>query len=292
MLRGLILAAALCAVLSGVRADEPFATVTILEGEALVYRGTGRIYGAEGLRLAHGDIVHSGDKTFVQIEFADKTVAQLGPSTRLMVNASTLRKKADKWLYLMEGWAKLSGTKAEGDAGFHLRTPLVEIPASPGTVVVRGSPADVTLFVERGDARVAERPSGPTTALKGGDHYVRKAGSRGTPNPGAMQAFLQEMPRFFRDSLPSRLERWRDRPAPVREAQNPTYADLESWLKAEPSVRRPLVPRFRAKAREPAFRAALVANLNAHPEWDPILFPEKYLPKEPPASATAASPGR
>ena len=31
--------------------------------------------------------------------------------------------------------------------------------------------------------------------------------------------------------------------------------------------------------------------MNAHPEWDPILFPEKYRPKDParPAASRAAS---
>jgi hypothetical protein len=51
--------------------------------------------------------------------------------------------------------------------------------------------------------------------------------------------------------------------------------------------------RWRRNARDPAFRAALVANLASHPEWDPILFPEKYKPKDPPPrpdpSARAAS---
>jgi hypothetical protein len=64
---------------------------------------------------------------------------------------------------------------------------------------------------------------------------------------------------------------------------------VEHWLKAESSVRRPLMQRWRGKVREPAFRNALVANLSAHPEWDPILFPEKYKPKEPPAPPKAAT---
>jgi hypothetical protein len=60
-------------------------------------------------------------------------------------------------------------------------------------------------------------------------------------------------------------------------------------------LRRPLVQRWRSKAREPAFRAALVANLAAHPEWDPVLFPEKYIKKplpvrrDPVAATHAAS---
>ena len=63
------------------------------------------------------------------------------------------------------------------------------------------------------------------------------------------QAFVSEMPRPFRDSLPLRAERFRDRPAQLREAPEFGYADVESWLKAEPSVRRPLMQRWRVKAR-------------------------------------------
>lgn len=51
------------------------------------------------------------------------------------------------------------------------------------------------------------------------------------------------------------------------------YADVEPWLKAESAVRRMLMQRWRPKAKDNAFRTALVANLPAHPEWDPILFP-------------------
>jgi hypothetical protein len=35
----------------------------------------------------------------------------------------------------------------------------------------------------------------------------------------------------------------------------------------------------RQMARQPEFRAALMANLRARPEWYPILLPEKYRSK-------------
>jgi hypothetical protein len=241
-----------------------------------------------------GDILHTAQPAFLQLEFADETVAQVGPDSRLMLARVPGRRKSppEHWLYLMDGWMKVTGAKNKPEAGFGLRTPLVEVPGSSSVLVVRGTPGEVTLFVELGSARLAERPEGGAVPLKAGDHYRRKAGTRGVVNPGAMQAFLQEMPRHFRDTLPLRAERWRDRPAPAREAPDFEYADVETWLKAEPALRRPLMQRWRSKARQPAFRAALVSNLKAHPEWDPILFPEKYLPKDPPPSPTAVSPAR
>jgi hypothetical protein len=59
-------------------------------------------------------------------------------------------------------------------------------------------------------------------------------------------------------------------------------------LKAESPFRRQFIERWRGKARDSEFRRALVANLSSHPEWDPVLFPEKYLPK--PASGVASNP--
>jgi hypothetical protein len=50
--------------------------------------------------------------------------------------------------------------------------------------------------------------------------------------------------------------------------------------------------RFIRKADDPAFRQALIANLRFHFEWDPILFPEKYKPKEPPPEAPPQAGGQ
>jgi hypothetical protein len=85
------------------------------------------------------------------------------------------------------------------------------------------------------------------------------------------------------DNLPSRAARYKDREVAPRPVGNLTYADVEMWLKAPPEIRRQVMPKFISKAHNDAvFRQALVANLRYHFEWDPILFPEKYKPKEPP----------
>src|SRR6266850_2249615 len=128
-------------------------TITILEGDALVYRGAGSVRGVEGLRLARGDIVETAASAFAQIEFTDQSIAQFGPATRAMINSSAERQKPERWLYLMEGWAKLSGGKHTAAAGapFELRSPLIDIPANSAVVVLRHSPSEVSLYVERGE---------------------------------------------------------------------------------------------------------------------------------------------
>ena len=290
--RSILVAALLVAASwSALAADAP-GTITILEGEAQIFRGTSRYVAAEGVRLAYGDIVETGDNTFMQIELGDQSTLQLGGISRVMINGDSARPKPERWIYFMNGWAKVSGARRDPkvEAPYQVRAPLFEIAATPGVVVVLATPIEVKLFIERGEARLAERQRGGgsiAVALKSGDTYQRKASARGAVTQEATPEFLSKMPRYFRDTLPSRMDRFRDRDARAKEAPDFGYADVELWLKAEPSIRRPLMQRWRVKSKEPAFRSALIANLNSHPEWDPILFPEKYLPKDPPSAVPA-----
>src|SRR5438105_3210986 len=150
MIRAFIVAAAVVAAPWCAVAAEQSGTITILEGDALVYRAASRLYGAEGVRLSPGDIIETAASTFAQIELADQSVAQLGPSTRLQVNAATTKQKSERWLYLMDGWVKLTGAKHDPAAGlgpvFDLRSQLVEIPAQPSVAVIRAAAGEVALF--------------------------------------------------------------------------------------------------------------------------------------------------
>jgi hypothetical protein len=273
-------------------AADPSGTITILEGDAFIYRGASRLYANEGVRLESGDIVETAASGFMQLEWTDLSVIQFGPATRAMINSSAGRPKPERWLYVMNGWCKVTGAKAGAadGSGLELRTRLFTMPANTGVVVFAETPAETTLFVERGEIKLAEDQvsGGPIgVSLKSGDYYRRKAGARGTVNTGSNEAFVAGMPRVLRDSLPLRLDRYRNQAVQPKEASDFAYADVEPWLNAEPWLRRPFVQRWRGKARNPAFRAALVAGLASHPEWDPILFPEKYKKK---ATVNAARP--
>ena len=296
---GAMLAALGCGT-AAAQAAAPLGTVTLLEGPAQVYRGLGRLHGAEGVKLLAGDIVETTPASaFLQLETPEQVVLQLGPASRLWLAAPGVRGKSERGLYLMSGWAKLDATQRAANApALDLKSPHVELPAASAVVVVHFAPEHSAVFVERGNVRLAERQAAGApvlVSLKAGDLYWRKAGTRGAVAPEQMAGFIKAMPRIFRDPPPLRGERWRDHEVAPKAAPDFAYADVEAWLKAEPPVRRPLMQRWRAKARDGAFRAALTANLGAHPEWDPILFPEKYLPKTPPPArreAAAASAPR
>jgi hypothetical protein len=288
MLRGIFLLLAALAAAGGAVAADVAGTVTILEGEALITRAASRVRAAEGVRLQVGDILETGEATFVQAELVDQTVLQMGAKSRVMVGGP-VRLKAERTLYALSGWFKLSNARKDGNVrAFEFRSPLIEIGLLPGVVVMQLKTNEATLFAERGDLKLVERPGGPAVGVRQGQTYRRTAGARGSLGGSAPAAFVAEMPKAFRDSLPLRADKFRAREVQPRAAPDFVYDDVEAWLKAESPFRRQFIERWRTKARSGEFRRALVANLSSHPEWDPVLFPEKYLPK--PASGVASIP--
>ena len=278
-------------------AAEPPAVVTLLEGQAVLLRGTVRYALAEGVRLQSGDIVELGDKGAALIEFADGSELNLGPRARFYL--AVLSPRAAKGggisdFYLMQGWSKLASGKSA--APLRLTTPVFGIGTADATAVIQIADGDGAMFVETGEVRVAEgfvkaSPASPVR-LRGGEFFSRRAEGRGTIAARPAPAFIAAMPKAYMDNLPSRLGKYKDREVNPRATGELTYADVEMWLKAPPEIRRPLMQRFIPKANDLAFRQALVANLRSHPEWDPILFPEKYKPKEPPEAEVGAGGGR
>ncbi len=296
MVRSLVWSIALATASCCAAANETSGTVTILEGEARLYRGIERLTAVEGLRLAAGDILETADSAFAQIEFSNRFVIQFGPATRALIHVARSRGKNERVVYVLNGWGKVtnSQTGPADEATFDIRVPQIEVPAAPGVVVFNSTATDATIFAERGDVQLSERSvkGAPLKiALKTGQYYQKTPAVSGGVLNAAPRTFVEQLPRHFRDSLPLRIDKFRGREVKLKEAPPFTYADVEPWLKAEPTIRRQFVQRWRAKSREPAFRTALIANLSSHPEWDPILFPEKYLPKDPPPSRdTGVSP--
>ena len=268
-------------------AAEPPAVVTLLEGQAALLRGTVRYALAEGVRLQTGDIVELGEKGTTLIEFADGCEFSLGPKARFYIGALVPRAAKAGGIsdfYLMQGWGKLSSGKSA--APLRITTPVFGLGTADATAVMQLTDGEGAMFVESGEVRVAEgfakaSPASPVR-LRGGEFFTRKVDQKGAIAPRPAPAFVAAMPKAYMDNLPSRLGKYKDREVSPRATGELAYADVEMWLKAPLEIRRPIMQRFIPKANDPAFRQALVANLKSHPEWDPILFPEKYKPKEPP----------
>jgi hypothetical protein len=280
--RAWLMAAALV-LLSGLA--QAAARVTIVDGEATLVEGERGVLAAEGLELAAETLVRTGPRsTLVRLEWPDGTAADLGPDTHAMVEPGGFAARGGRApaLYLLRGWVKLSAGAKASTPG--LLTPRVDVQPFKGALVVMAVGGEHWLFAESGDAAFAERDAKPASnlSLRNGEVYVRDGAAKGSVAPRPTPAQMQRVPRGFRDTLPLRLAALQGRKVEARPATAPTYADLREWLVAEKPLRRNFTRRFATQARNPAFRAGLVENLIQHPEWEPVLFPERFTK---PASA-------
>ncbi len=267
--------------------------ITLLEGEATIIRGTVRYVAAEGVRLEQGDVLEVGEKGLGVIEFPDATALSVGPRTRMLAMLLP-RGKPGGDFYVVQGALKHAMRKA--GAAYRYVAPLVTFAPVEGTATALFASAEAAVFVESGEARVIEpAPRGvvpPTIRLKTNDFYTRKPDQKGAVAQQPSRAFIGSLPRLFLDPLPSRMARYKEREVNPRSLGEVSYGEVEVWLKGPPDIRKSFFSRFLPRAQDPAFRAALVANVRQHMEWDRVLFPEKYKPKEPAAGHGTSRPAR
>ncbi len=267
----------------------PLAVVTIVDGKARMLRGEQRLQFSEGSRLLSQDVIETeADARVVRIEFDDGLAVNLGPSTRLLIDPQFHGERGRfARLYLLSGWIKLKAGPAApaGQATADKPIPLLASPAidvygASGSIVSHVDDSKVSLFVESGSAQIRERlnakPLGQTQALRSGQFLSRAGKAKSTLSGRPAAGFIDSMPRSFLDTLPDRAALFKDRKSPPKAVGDITYDDARDWLSVEWTLRRPAMNRWRPLTRDAAFRKALITNMKAHPEWDRVLFPEKY----------------
>ena len=256
------------------------AVVGILEGKATLIRQTAKLALAEGATLQNEDIVETAAAGFVQLEFPDGGRIGIGPQSRLMLAPrGPGRGPLGPRLYLLQGWVKLN-QPADRPAPGDCVTPQFELATAGGAIILLSGPKEFAAFVENGSAKLTDRSNNrPPLPLAGGDFVSARLGEKPVSANRPAPEFLAQMPRPFRDPLPSRAGKFRDSVITLRPLGDVAYEDIAAWLSAEPGMRLPLVERWRPRLRDKAFRAAVIANLAAHPEWDPLVFPEKAAKK-------------
>jgi hypothetical protein len=296
MIRTALIAAMLTlAALSARSADAPIGMFTIVEGDLVVLRDTREFAAAEGLRLRSEDIVRSSAGTrLARIELGDGTVLDLGPQTELLLQPRALAApERNATLYLLRGWLKVSTPASAGGAGFALASPRIDVARLAGNVVVHALPQASLVFVETGRGDVIDRSdgkAGATHTLKDGDAFASRAALPGALLRRPPPDLVEGLPRAFADSLPRRIAQWQGAIVDAGAGTELSYADASPWINAEAVLRPGFVQRFGPLVRDRSFRTGLVAELRAHPEWDRLLYPEKYRPKPPVAVAAKRSP--
>ena len=259
--------------------------MTIVDGESVLIDGARGTLAIEGQKVGDETLVRTGPKTtLLRVEWPDGSAADFGPDTEAMLNPAGfgLRGGRTPSVYLMRGWLKLSAMGSGPSAG--LLAPRVDVQPFKGALVVMVAGDETWLFAEGGSAPLIERGLKPASnlTLKNGEVYVRMGAAKGAVAPRPTPAQMKRVPRGFRDSLPLRSAALKDKSVNPKAAPAPSYADLRDWLQAEAPLRRNVTRRYAERARDPAFRAGLAENLARHPEWEPVLFPERFTK---PASA-------
>lgn len=264
---------------------EELGTFTMLEGSVRVIRGTAVLRAVEGMRFENGDIVETGSPAFVQAEFVGGTISAIGPSTRVW-----LRKGGE--MIVMSGWLK--GESAQGAGGYRFVSPLLTATSKSGAVILHAGPGLGELFVESGTANIEGGEGSHPIAAKAGQFFTHHASKNVAVNPRPDQAFVDGMPRPFRDTLPPRLAHFAGKkPAEPKHDHDVTYADVEPWLKFGRTWRRSLEERFQPRLKDAEFRKEVEQHISDYPEWDRVLHPEKYQnPPSAPAANTTSPPGR
>jgi len=256
--------------------------VTLLEGSLQVIRGTTVFQGVEGMNVRPGDILESSEGAFVQLEFASGAVVALGSSSRLYIlpqaggGTGTERSVAVD-LIMLDGWLKHEA--AAGKGAYRYRAPQLAATTSGGTVVIRSSASAGDIFVESGSASIAEvgpsGNSGQAAPAKVGQFFSRAKGAGVTSRERPSAAFLDSMPRQFRDTLPPRQSRFSDKTVEPKAEHPVSYGEIERWLMIPSSWRRGLADRFAPRLADAGFRKQIELHAHELPDWEPILHPKK-----------------
>ncbi len=277
---------------TGVWAATPLATATIVDGEVLLIRGASKLLLAEGVRLAADDIIETTAKgRLVRIEFSDGLILDLGPESRTLLapKLSGDRARFASRLHLLRGVAKLSAPKTPASTATKLSSPAFDVTSVLRSAVFIVQGTEGFAFAESGEVVLRERSGGKPAgnfALKSGEFFARVGDAKAAVTPRPTPTFIQRLPRAFLDTLPARAPLFKGREVAPKALGEINFAEVEAWIDAD-GLRPAFVARWKALAQNAAFRDALATNMRAHPEWDRVVYPEKYLPK-PAASAAPA----
>lgn len=230
---------------------------------------------SEGIFLKKNDIIELEAQSQAIAEFDDGTILGLGPETRIMILTSQGKASTNLDIFLLAGQLKLSTTNT---ARYKFSSPLLSsVILKDGILVLRQDANMAMIFVEKGEsASILTEPKGNPYTLRNSGLYVAKQGQKAEVLPRPSADFVDGLPKMFLDNLPSRKEKFKSGGGQPKKMGDFNYNDVESWLKTSPEIRKVLVQKWRAKASDPIFRKVLIDNLKFHPEWDRVLFPEKY----------------
>lgn len=212
--------------------------VTFVEGPSVLVSAARGFMPAPGVRLRGCDILSTGPKALVQLEFDDGGIIVVGPDSRLVVGMPGGGDAGIGPQFLVSGWVKLSVPKRDKSAPHRIDTSAFEMSVDDGAVALRTTAGGGQFFVERGAAMALTRSSNARQSVVSGRSYTRLADQpQGAVTSGAEPGFVKDLPRTLRDSLPSMMSHLKARDVPPKPAAGYSHAQTETWLNAVPELR-------------------------------------------------------
>jgi hypothetical protein len=269
----------------------PIGIVTLIDGSAQIVRETVRFQATEGQRvLAEDLVITAADARLLRVEFSDGNVLDLGPATQAQLQPRPMDERTAS-VYLAAGWAKLA--LRPGQTGAGIASARLDLAQLGGTAVMRVDAQQSLVFVESGQADVVEHVQGRperSVGLRDGESFVLRGSETGHLAVRPSAQLLQGLPRAFADQLPRRAARFQSTQVQPAATVPVSYAEVALWINAEAPLRKAFVQRFAPLAKDRPFRAQLLAELRAHPEWRRVLFPDAARTRS--TSVARSHPGR
>jgi hypothetical protein len=210
-------------------------TVTFVDGKSTIISGTKGFLPAAGVRLRQCDIVQTGPKALVQVEFEDGGVILLGPDSRFLFDLPYVGEPVVGPNFLLSGWAKITVPKRAKAPAYRINTPHFDVSIDAGAAVVHASADAGQFFVEQGDAvvLVASGRSVARVPVGSGNTYSRNSTQeRGAVSDGVDRALGEGLPPSLRDSLPSMMSRVRESNVQPKPAPDFSPAEAAEWQKS------------------------------------------------------------
>ena len=217
-------------------------TVTIVEGTITLASGLQGYIPAPGVQLRQCDILQTGPKSMVQVEFPDGSRIDLGPDSRFLSEVPTAAGSARELgpYFLHSGWLKLTVPKRDNAPPYRINTPFFDLVMSAGVAVLNVADGG-RFFVEQGGALALDpgRGRGAGVNVAANQTYSRKsADTRPAVVSRADPAFVKTMPPSFRDTLPALYDKVKGRNAQLKPAPGYDYAAVSAWLSTRPELQR------------------------------------------------------
>jgi len=224
-------------------ADDVAPMVTLIEGRSTLASGLHGYIPVPGLQLRQCDIVQTGPKSLVQIEFPDGSRIELGPDSRFVSDVPAPIGSAREVgpYFLGSGWLKLTVAKRDNAPPYRINTPYFDLVMNAGVAVLNVGDGG-RFFIEQGSALALDpsgtRGGGARMNVAANETYSRRsADSRPAVVNRADPAFVKSMPPPFRDTLPAMYAKVKGRAAQPRPAPDFDYGAISAWLKTRPELR-------------------------------------------------------